>query len=368
LGGSGQFPFRIPALEKPSLSVSTPSFSALQAHLQSGKVVVLPTDTVAGLAVLGGSQEALAKLTEIKGGPPRPFTLHFSSKAHLKEYFPKLPPGLAGLLCRKLPGPYTFLIPRSWANLPKNWKWPWELVGVRIPDCPDFLKFAGNLDLPICATSANRHNESPLKGNALKSRFSSMEGILFMKGAEKVTGQQSSAVISLESDLQILRGEVDVPSFLPGSRILILCTGNICRSPFAEVLLRREIAQAWEVEESKLAALGWKVGSAGIFALQGGPATSHSIQVAREEDLDLSQHRSQPLAAAFESDWDLVLGMGPNHMVELPRNVKRELIDLSGSPVPDPYGGTLEDYQSMARKLAGAIAARIKAWAVWPEV
>lgn len=74
-------------------------------------------------------------------------------------------------------------------------------------------------------------------------------------------------------------------------RVLFVCTGNLCRSPMAEYLMRRMACQQGiEVE----------VKSAGIWAIQGEPPTEETIAVLQELGIDAKSHRSKPL------DWDLL--------------------------------------------------------------
>jgi low molecular weight protein-tyrosine phosphatase len=85
--------------------------------------------------------------------------------------------------------------------------------------------------------------------------------------------------------------------------ILVVCTGNICRSPMAEALLR-----------SQLSAAGKRVASAGIGALVGRPADPLAQEVMREHGHDLSGHRGQQLNAALLSAADLVLALDDSHL------------------------------------------------------
>jgi len=87
---------------------------------------------------------------------------------------------------------------------------------------------------------------------------------------------------------------------------LFLCTGNICRSPLAEVLLRARL----EADGIKA-----RVHSAGVLE-PGLPAHSHGISVAAQRGLDLTAHRSRLMTAPMLMEADLVLGMAREHVRE----------------------------------------------------
>ena len=86
--------------------------------------------------------------------------------------------------------------------------------------------------------------------------------------------------------------------------VLVVCTGNICRSPMGEVLLRAQLARR---------GVGATVQSAGTLAW-GGSATGEAVEVMATRGLDLAGHRSQELTAALVADADLVIGMTRNHV------------------------------------------------------
>ncbi len=83
-------------------------------------------------------------------------------------------------------------------------------------------------------------------------------------------------------------------------RILVVCTGNICRSPMAAALLGHNLASHNPAVE---------VQSAGLAALVGYPADSLAQELLWERGIDLSDHRARQLTAAMIMDADLVLAM-----------------------------------------------------------
>ncbi len=86
--------------------------------------------------------------------------------------------------------------------------------------------------------------------------------------------------------------------------ILILCIGNICRSPLAQVLLQRELPDI-------------HISSAGLNATTGAMADPLSIQIAQENGLDLSGHRAQKVTSILCKQAELILVMEKSHKAQL---------------------------------------------------
>lgn len=132
-------------------------------------------------------------------------------------------------------------------------------------------------------------------------------------------------------------------------RILVVCSGNTCRSPLAAAMLSERIAQ-----HRRLA--GTEVTSAGTSAWPGSPASDGSLLVALERGIDLSSHRSRPLTAELVQGADLVLAMGDTHLrrvLELGGGGRASLLSSYGqdpdpADVPDPFGGNVEGYRATA--------------------
>lgn len=127
--------------------------------------------------------------------------------------------------------------------------------------------------------------------------------------------------------------------------ILLVCTGNTCRSPMAEALLRRKL------EERNLD--GITVGSAGTGAWDGAPASEGAYLVALENGLDLSGHRARLLTRDLANDATIILTMGRHHRarVEQLGAVEAHLLgEYAGrngleAEVRDPFGGDIEGYR-----------------------
>ena len=89
----------------------------------------------------------------------------------------------------------------------------------------------------------------------------------------------------------------------PTKLIVFVCTGNICRSPIAEYLMRYRLGDRTQ----------WCVASAGVFASDGAPASQGAVQALADLNIDASQHRSQMLTNELVEGATLLVVMTDNH-------------------------------------------------------
>lgn len=143
-------------------------------------------------------------------------------------------------------------------------------------------------------------------------------------------------------------------------RILFVCSGNTCRSPLAEAIAKRLVADA---ERPDI-----EVSSAGTHAWEGSAASDGAMLVGMERNLDLSSHRSRALTHETLAASDLVLVMSPSHLdrvkeLDPAANVHLLAGFVTGTrgarSIQDPFGGDLDGYRVTAddleRELAGLL-------------
>jgi tRNA threonylcarbamoyl adenosine modification protein (Sua5/YciO/YrdC/YwlC family) len=121
--------------------------------LQSGGLVIYPTDTIYGLGCDITKTKSLEKIAQIKGVQLEKANLSFicNDLSHLSDYVKQLDSTTFKILKRALPGPYTFILPGS-NNLPKVFKKK-KTVGIRIPDNNIIRTLVAELGNPIISTS-----------------------------------------------------------------------------------------------------------------------------------------------------------------------------------------------------------------------
>jgi len=127
-------------------------------------------------------------------------------------------------------------------------------------------------------------------------------------------------------------------------KVLFVCTGNICRSPTAEGVLRH-MAQEQGIElEVRSAGIGdWHVGS---------PPDERAQYHASGRGYDLSAQRARQVAAGDFEEFDLIIAMDRGHLRSLERmapGAHRHKVRLlvPGSDVPDPYYGGPEGFEKV---------------------
>jgi len=127
--------------------------------LRAGRPVVLPTDTVYGLAASPIESKPVERINELKGRSDQPIALIAPSRELLAEWLPESCDRWSSLIKALLPGPYTLVLPNPERRLP--WLSPGreETIGVRVPELPDETQRVLDRFGPVAATSANRHGE-----------------------------------------------------------------------------------------------------------------------------------------------------------------------------------------------------------------
>ncbi len=137
--------------------------------------------------------------------------------------------------------------------------------------------------------------------------------------------------------------------------MLMVCIGNICRSPLAEVCMKRALNQR---------RVSCEVTSAGLHALVGHPAAEHSLAIAMEHGMDLSAHRGRQLDAAMVRNHDLILVMEEEHIAMLlamypfARGRVYRLGHWHKENIDDPYRQPRESFERAYR----LIERNVEAW------
>ncbi len=148
-------------------------------------------------------------------------------------------------------------------------------------------------------------------------------------------------------------------------RVLVVCTGNTCRSVMAQGLLQEQLSRSADRLKEPI-----EVTSAGVFAIEGMLPSRETLRLLQQEGIDLSGHRARRLTDDMIRQADLILAMDQHHVEEVLRQVpdakpKLHLLKPFGlaNPheagdlnVPDPIGKPLEVYEVCFAMIREAVA------------
>lgn len=136
-------------------------------------------------------------------------------------------------------------------------------------------------------------------------------------------------------------------------KILMLCLGNICRSPLAEGILRSKLPENFEID------------SAGTISMhEGNKADRRSIRIAEMHDVNINEHRARIIKKEDFSYYDKIYCMDLHNLqdaysmadTEEERQKISLILEEAGNisdfnEVPDPYYGDFEDFEKVYRML-----------------
>ncbi|HUY35562.1 MAG TPA: Sua5/YciO/YrdC/YwlC family protein [Pirellulales bacterium] len=357
---------------------------AVQA-LAEGKVVAFPTETVYALAASALVERAVERLARIgRTGDAWPgsqgLMLAVKSADDALDYVPNL--GLLGerLARRCWPGPLALIVED---------RHPDSLSRQLSPAVQQLLSPSGEIVLRVPAHSAIHDVQRLLAGPLVFSGIQRHvhpgavtaqqvveamrdEVHLVLDDGRSRYGQPVSVVRVRRRDFELI--EVGVVSEQTLKRlasliVLFVCTGNTCRSPMAEGMFRQLVAQRLGCKPEQVEDRGVVVLSAGIAAMTGGRAAGEAIEVLRSMQIDLSTHESQPLSEQLVRHADLILAMTRSHrqavLADWPAAAERlKLVCHDGSDVPDPVGGSVEQY----RRCVAQLKPELERWAAELEL
>ncbi len=134
--------------------------------------------------------------------------------------------------------------------------------------------------------------------------------------------------------------------------ILVVCVGNICRSPMAEALL----TDALRGQEK------FTVESAGLGALVGHPASEFAVQLMDERGIDISSHRAQQITPDLVAKADLILVMESGHKRVIDENDAtargkvHRLGEWQDKDIADPYRQPKEAFADALKDIDSGVA------------
>ncbi len=349
---------------------------AVQA-LVEGKLVALPTETVYGLAASALDEEAVSRLVQAKGRKEgHPFALAIKSADESRDFAPDMNPLARRLARRCWPGPITLVIdgshPESLARrLPPGVRevvLPQTTLGLRVPGHQVMLDVLRMLTGPLVLTSVNRTGlPEAVTAEQVVDTMGRTIDVVFDDGPCRFG--QPSTVVRVDGDRYAILREGVVPGRtvkrLASMLILLVCTGNTCRSPMAEVLCRDMLAERLGCGFDELEEHGIMVMSAGIAAMMGGRASPHALEAVAELGFDLSGHETQPLTDTLVRHADVIYTMTRSHReaiaAQWPGAAERtRQLCGDGADIADPIGGPVEQYRQCAARIREELPRRLE--------
>lgn len=321
--------------------------------LKNGGLVIIPTETVYGIAASALNQKTLERLSQIKERPKdKPFSLHIHTPEKIEDFAIDIPVFAYKLVDRFWPGPLTIILKAKQGGT----------LGMRMPDNEIALSIIEQAGTPIVCPSANLSGKPAPKTFA--EALEDLNGLvdLAIDAGSASLGIESSVVDLSQDPFVVLREgaikKAEIENIARKKTILFICTGNSCRSVMAQALLEKKLKEKNRRDIEVL--------SAGIMMLGGMGASESTRELLAREGIDVSAHRSQKATPWMLKKSDIILVMEKlqeERILELAPEAKnrvfllKEFARIEGDDldIADPIGKPLEFYEQTLRVIGQAI-------------
>jgi len=344
--------------------------------IDAGGLVAFPTETVYGIACRVKA-DSLARLDNLKGrNPDKRYTLHIAQRSDVNKYVPTIRLNAQKLIENAWPGPLTIVFELDQKDIDKQRNnlesevfeglYKDNSIGIRCPNnliATNLLRRTSN---SVVAPSANLTSQPPaVDADGVLAQLSGRIELLLDAGPCKY--KKSSTVVKIGKEkMEVLRpgvySQIELEA-LSEVKFLFVCTGNTCRSPMAEGVFRKYLAEKLQCNVDELNAIGYKVNSAGIIGSAGFPATLEAVRACADKGVDIRAHRNKGLTKELVGESDFIFAMERIHkdrVIALEPRVKNRCFLLAGNKeIPDPIGHPQKVYNSCVKLIERAVKKRI---------
>ncbi|MEY2784088.1 MAG: Protein-arginine-phosphatase [Planctomycetota bacterium] len=357
-----------PRIEKlPDAPPSAQAIELASSVLRQGGVLALPTESVYGLCTRADLPAGLARVIALTDRPADlPFTWVIGNPSDLQR-FPQVSRMVERVVAKYWPGPLTLELPGVPKGLEAIQSDGWTRV--RLPAHQGTRGILAAQEFPlVLASTTSRGSASFVSTEAVLEGVRGPLDLVFDGGPARLP-EEASVLRLGKGRFELVRPglfTIEQLRKVAGLRIALVCTGNTCRSPMAEGLARALLEKALQTDD--IAEFGFEVRSMGVAASVGDSASRHAVSVLREAGIEFSGHRARAVQSENLARFERIYCMTRSHRAALlstlppQRQLSVELLDPEGRDVPDPIGGSLDDYRHTAVAIERALKKRLEEW------
>jgi len=318
--------------------------------LSKGKIVIFPTETVYGIGALCDQTDSIKKICEIKGrNVNKPFAFYINNVKKINETDFILPEYYKDIIKKFWPGPLTLIL-RNKNNETQGFRFTENHVTIEL------LKYLPNL---LKATSANKSGESCItNSNDILMQFKNKVDYIINSGNCKYNEESTVLDLSVRPCVVARKGVIwkELSNFLNEKsidftckkKILVVCTGNTCRSPMLRGILIDKLTRSNLINY-------FDVDSCGVYSPFSISPSKYAIDVLADDGIDISSYRSKSITQKLIRESDKIIVMTKEHEIiikKMSSDLKENILVLNVTdPIGKGYNFYRETYCIIKRKL-----------------